>query len=103
MLSSNAFSRFLSDEQLTFSDVCAFWNISPRSTARQFAVQTKNADKAIEMALEQITSGVWTLPGNSQSVSWEDLERLRVLSSRIREFFREEIAVIESRTDERKL
>src|SRR5262245_12657240 len=48
MLSSPAFSKFTRGERLSFSDVCGFWNISPRTTAYQFADRTRAAEGAIE-------------------------------------------------------
>jgi hypothetical protein len=103
MLRSAALSKFVLHQPLTFSDVCGFWNISPRTSANQFADRTGEADAAIQIALAQAeASGRVALPGDTV-VEAEQLRLLRRLSEHIRDAFASELDVIESRRDERRL
>jgi hypothetical protein len=104
MLRSVAFEKYRAGQVLTFSDVCAFWNISPRSTANQLTRRTTQTDTAIALALKQLESGgkeAVVLPGTQDPVEARDLQRLRALSDDIRVQFSKEISVILGRTDER--
>jgi len=104
MMRSTAFSKFVRHEPLTFGDVSGFWNISPRTSANQFADRTREADSAIEVALAQAeeAGGRVSVPGDIV-VEVEQLRRLRDLAEHIRQVFASELEVIEARTDERRL
>lgn len=104
MLRSAALSKFSRGAPLTFSDVSGFWNISPRSSARQFSDRTREADEAIDIALTQAAGdgGRTVLPGDIE-IGEGQLRLLRELANHIREKFAGEIAVINSRFDERRL
>ena len=103
MLTSRALVKFSQGEDLNFSDVCSFWNISPRSTAQQLSVRREEANKAIEVALKQSSHGLLILPGENWEISTEDIESLRKLSDFIEIKFRQDLSVIRSRLDERRL
>jgi hypothetical protein len=102
MLTSRAFAKYSAGELVTFSDVCSFWNISPRSTANQFADRTKAASVAIDVALEESSEQTVQLPGGAD-YQRSDLTMLRQLSEHLMKTFEAEIAVILSRKDERRL
>lgn len=106
MLESTAFDKFIRTEPLTFSDVCGFWNISPRSTAHQLSDQMRAADAAIRAALEEIgrcSTATVSLPGGPDQVEPADIEKLAELSAHIRERFAQDLDIIRSRNDERRL
>ena len=105
MLDSSARAKFGCGEVLTFGDACGFWNISPRSTAAQFQTRGDDAGLAIAVALDATKekNSPLSLPGESSTVSREDLEGLQALSEHLKLRFSREIEVIASRRDERKL
>jgi hypothetical protein len=104
MLRSSALSKFSRGLPLTFSDVSGFWNISPRSNARQYSDRTNEADLAVDIALRKAdqSAGRVVLPGDIE-VGEGQLRTLRELSDHIRDRFAGEIAVISGRADERRL
>ena len=103
MLESTARQKFERHETLTFGDVCAFWNISPRTSANQFADRRKEAAAAIDTALEHAegAGGRVTLPGGGLVDSGQ-LRLLRDLADHIARSFATELQVIEGRRDERR-
>jgi len=101
LLASRALVKFSSSlEDLNFGDVCAFWNISPRSTAQQLAVRREEADKAIEIALLKSKEGPVVVAG--EVTTEDELRRLSALSQYLDTRFRLELDVIKSRRDERR-
>jgi hypothetical protein len=105
MLASPAFEKRGRGETLSFSDVCTFWNISSRTTANQFLKQTQHADKAIQLAADQLGPeevDYLTLPGEQQPITRADVERLRELSMALRIQFAKDIEIILGRADERR-
>jgi hypothetical protein len=103
MLESTARQKFERHETLTFGDVCAFWNISPRTSANQFADRRNEAAAAIDTALEHAegAGGRVTLPGGGLVDSGQ-LRLLRDLADHIARSFATELQVIEGRRDERR-
>ncbi len=104
MLHSTALAKFTRHEPLTFSDVCGFWNISPRTSAYQFADRTHEAETAVDVALAHAgkAGGRVALPGDV-TVEVEELRQLSALTEHIRKTFTSEIEVIQGRRDERRL
>jgi hypothetical protein len=104
MLRSTALAKFTRRETITFSDVSAYWNISPRSSAHQFADRTKAADAAIDLAFRDAEAGGGRtiLPGDIPADIGQ-LRLIRELSAHIRQTFSAEIDVIMSRQHERRL
>jgi hypothetical protein len=103
LLTSTAFRKFSTGETLSFSDVSAFWNISPRTIASQLVVRVQEAEMAVELATAHMTSDGLRLPGEAVVVTQHDLSTLRRLSESISSSFQKELDVIRARTDERRL
>lgn len=105
MLDSTAKAKFDAGQDLSFGDASSFWNISSRTTAAQFKRRTEEATLAISAALKEAAErgGTFTLPGYSLPVRDADIRALEALSEHLAEIFAKEIAVIASRTDERRL
>lgn len=103
LLSSTAITKFsLESDQITFGDLCSFWNISPRSTAHQLAVRSAEVEKAISLAREKCDEQPLILPGGDVVVRPEALDTLDGLNMFLEERFQRDLAVIRGRTDERR-
>ena len=103
LLSSTAITKFPPEaDQITFGDLCSFWNISPRSTAHQLAVRSAEVEKAISLAREKCGEQPLILPEGDVVVRPEDLDTLDELNMFLEERFQRDLAVIRGRTDERR-
>ena len=104
MLNSRALAKHRDGEELTFSDVCSFWNISPRSTANQLVERSVEANIALTEAIQQTQRAGLTLslPNGAGDIDLRVLEQLQDLISYLLERFATELDVIRGRTDERK-
>lgn len=104
LLDSKVNLKFLSNdiENINFFDACAFWNISPRSTAIDFIGKAANIDKIIEIAKEAVGDGEASFTHRGKMIEFSDLEKLTELQLFLRKKFESEINIIMERTDERK-
>ena len=103
LLESAALRKYKTGERLTFGDLAAFWNISARSSANQMNARRAEADHAIVEASALTAAAPLRLPGTAIVVSQRDVEMLRELTSELETSFAEELATINSRSDERRL
>lgn len=104
LFGSRAFDKYRLRQELTFGDLCSFWNISPRSNAQQLNLAVKEAEAAIGAAEELLMSKGGTallLPGTTIQVTKSDLLTARSLQEHFLHIFASELAVIRSRSDER--
>ncbi len=104
LVASRAFDKYRLKQELTFGDLCSFWNISPRSNAQQLNLAVKEAEAAIGAAEELLTSntaGALLLPGTTIHITKNDLFTARSLHKQLLETFALELNVIRSRSDER--
>jgi len=104
LFTSRAFGKYRLKEELTFGDLCSFWNISPRSNANQLNVAVKEAHAAISAADGLLVSKgaeVLVLPGTTIHVTKSDLLTARSLQKHLLEAFASELDVIRRRSDER--
>jgi hypothetical protein len=104
LLASGSLRKFPDErDAISFGDLCAFYDVSPRSTARQLTVKCGVAREAIAAAIALAEKGVKVLPGGEQQVDSATLDRLERLDSFLRNRFQRELDVIRQRTDERRL
>jgi hypothetical protein len=104
LVGARAFDKYRLKQQLTFGDLCSFWNISPRSNAQQLNLAVKEAEAAMSAAEELLTAEptvALLLPGTTVHVTKADLSTARSLQKNLLESFAVELDVIRSRSDER--
>jgi hypothetical protein len=104
LVESRAFQKFRLGEELTFSDLSSFWNVSARSNAYQLNVAIKEADAVLQAAeLYLITKGIDTLapPGKPAPITRSDVAVARSLQNHLKKKFWQELDVIRQRSDER--
>ncbi len=104
LVGARAFDKHRLQQELTFGDLCAFWNISPRSNAQQLNVAVKEAEAAVGAAEELLAaegSAALLLPGTTIQVTKNDLAMVRTLQRHLLEAFEAELDVIRGRSDER--
>jgi hypothetical protein len=104
LVASRAFDKYRLKQELTFGDLCSFWNISPRSNAQQLNLAVKEAEAAIGAAedlLASKTSAALLLPGTTIHITKTDLSTARSLQKHLLEAFSLDLDVIRSRWDER--
>ncbi|HWP60174.1 MAG TPA: hypothetical protein VNL14_19930 [Candidatus Acidoferrales bacterium] len=105
LLTSKAFEKFRNGriEDLTFYDACAFWGISPRSSAIELHNQSGNLSAILEVSRKAVQRDAATLEHGGQVYSIRDLDDLLALHKEMQKKFAKEIEVIMERKDERKV
>jgi len=88
-------------EDLTFYDACAFWRISPRSSAIELEGRISLLLNIIESSRKVIQGKMATFEHGGQPFGSSDLDFLLQVHQRLSEKFQEEMKVIQKRTDER--
>ena len=88
-------------DDLTFHDACAFWGISPRSSAIQLEGRIANFIGIIEAARKAAQEKAVTFEHGGQAYSGNDLDNLLEVHRELLKRFHSEIGVIQKRTDER--
>lgn len=104
LLGSRAVEKYTEgrEDDITFYDACAFWGISPRSSAMNLAARTEHVRAMVETASTSLGGAdEQLLKHGGEVLSRRDLERLETLQDFMQEKFKEELAVISARTDER--
>lgn len=86
---------------LTFYDACAFWGISPRSSAIELEGRLANFGRVIDLAREAIQGKMATFEHRGQAFGAQDLDILLQVHQELLRRFDAEIKVIQKRTDER--
>ena len=103
LLSSKAVEKFRKNrpDDVTFYDACAFWTVSPRSTAIEYNGEIANFLKIIEASRKAALEKNVTFEHRGVAYGITDLEFLLEVHRRLQNKFRAEIDVIVKRTDER--
>jgi len=104
LLESKVLSKYLNEQTdlITFFDACAFWNISPRSTAIELTGKLANIEKIIKLAKDSIGSGEASTTHRGNIITSSDLDSLNNAHNYLKKRFESEINIIRERTDERK-
>ncbi len=87
---------------LTFHDACAFWGISPWSSAIEFQGKTANFACVVEHARKVVENSRATFGHRGQAFDTVDLQLLMRAHHELLNKFLDEIAVIKNRRDERQ-
>jgi hypothetical protein len=92
-------TRRLAD--LTFYDACAFWGISPRSSAIELEGRIANLKRIVESARKVVQEKMATFEHGGYAFGADDLDTLLKVHEELLQRFQHEIKVIQKRTDER--
>jgi len=103
LFASKAWDKFKNKRfvDLTFYDACAFWGISPRSTAIELEGRIANFKKVIESAREAVRKKMATFEHSGHIFGTKDLDILLQIHQDLLKRFQAEIKVIQKRNDER--
>ena len=88
-------------DDITFYDACAFWGISPRSSAIELEGRIANLKNVVESARNVAQEKKVTFEHGGCAYSSHDLDVLLEVHEDLLERFRDQIAVIQKRIDER--
>jgi len=104
VLTGSAWSKFNNGqiEELTFTDVCGFWSINPRSSGEQYRSAIRDLAEAIAVTKKHIediddSNGKVTL-ASKISVSYQDLEQLEILEKELYTRFKDQLDLIKRRS-----
>jgi hypothetical protein len=89
--------------ELTFFDACAFWGISPRSSAIEFEGRIANFKSIVESAQKAVQGKIASFEHGGYTFGSQDLETILKVHEVLLQKFGAEINVIKKRTDERKV
>jgi len=90
------------ENELTFHDACVFWGITPRSSARDLHSRYASVEELIRAASKASAGKHVTLEHGTKGISKDEIDSLQVLNRDLRDRFRQELAIIELRTDDRR-
>jgi hypothetical protein len=91
-------------DDITFYDACAFWGITPMSSAVELQGQLANFSKIVSSAREAIQRDrIGSFTHGGPAFGTEDLDRLLEVSRSLESRFQAELDVIRQRKDERKV
>lgn len=94
-------NKRLSD--ITFYDVCAFWGITPMSSAIELQGQIAKLESIVESARKALQENTATLGHGGPAFGVSDLDDLLEVHRLLLEKFRPDLEVIQQRKDERKV
>ena len=103
LFSSKAFEKYKSKrlDDITFYDACAFWSISPRSSAIEFDGKIANLKKVIDSVRKVIKDNKASFEHSGYTFDANELDSLLQMHEKIMEKFQDEIKIIRKRIDER--
>jgi len=105
LLASKAVEKALNkrSQDLTFYDACAFWGITPMSSAIEFRGQVAKLESIVQSARSALQEEGATFGHGGHAFGAQDLDDLLEVHRLLLEKFRPELEVILDRKDERKL
>lgn len=89
------------ESEITFFDACAFWNISPRSSAVELEGRIADFKGILFAAMEMAGEKEFVLVHGGRPISPEDLRLLEEVHELLLDKFIQELEIIRGRTDER--
>ena len=89
-------------DDITFYDACAFWGVSPMSSAIALEGRLANFEKIVETARTVLRGKTASFGHGGEGFGVDDLKRLMDVHRLLQEKFKVELAVIRQRADERK-
>ena len=103
LFASKVWKKVKSDHigDITFYDACAFWGISPRSSAIELQGRFANFQKVVESAQKVIYGEKATFEHSGNVFGSKELNTLLKIHQELLRKFQDEVNVIKKRTDER--
>lgn len=86
---------------LIFYDACAFWRISPRSSAIELEGRLANLERVVESTFKIVKQKAASFEHGGHTFGRADLQMLLNTHRELQEKFQEELRIIRKRTDER--
>src|SRR3990167_9265459 len=101
LFSSKVMDKFKNNlmTEVTFSDACSFWRISPRSSAIELEVEIANFERILQTAKEVAKNKLVSFEHSGDLFGESDLETLLQVHKRLLQKFQNELSVIQQRTD----
>jgi len=88
-------------EDISFYEACAFWGISPRSTAIELEGSINNLRRILDAARKALSGEDRSLQHGGEPIGDADLDLVKQLDEDLQERYKRELDVIRKRTDER--
>lgn len=103
LFSSKVIEKFKNDqlEEISFSDACTFWGISPRSSAAELRGEISNLEQIVEIAKKSAKDKMVSFEHSGDAFGESDLEILLEAHRQLLQKFKNELMIIQQRTDER--
>lgn len=104
LLSSKAVEKVKNNrvEDVTFYDACAFWGVSPMSSAIELEGRLANFERLVQSARSVLRGKAASFAHGGEGFGVDDLKRLTEVHNLLQEKFSTELAFIRQRGDERK-
>jgi hypothetical protein len=103
LFSSKAIEKYIGQriEEITFYDACAFWGITPRSSAIQLENKIANFNNVIQIALKDSKGKKLTFEHGGRSYSQKEIKLLIDMHELLMKTYKQQIDTIMERKDER--
>ena len=103
LFSSKAIEKYIGQriEEITFYDACAFWSITPRSSAIQFENKIANFNNVIQTALKDAKGKKLTFEHGGRAYSPKEMKLLIGVHELLMKTYKQQIDAIMKRKDER--
>jgi len=88
-------------EDLNFYDACAFWRISPRSSAIELAGRLANFEAVVESVRKLVANKTASFEHGGNTFGRSDIDFLIKVHKELEKKYEEELKIIRKRTDER--
>jgi hypothetical protein len=101
VLTGSAWTKFKNNQidDLTFTEACDVWSISPRSSGEQYKAARRDLAEAISTAKRHLDEGQSEITLASRiSVSAKDLDNLEFLEKRLDTKFKDQLSLISRRS-----
>ncbi|NVL91021.1 MAG: hypothetical protein HWN69_08560 [Desulfobacterales bacterium] len=104
LLSTKALEKYKAKrvDDITFYDACAYWGISPRSSAIQLLGGIANVERVVAAALKDSKGKKLTLEHGGFPYTNDHLKDLLRVSEYLQAKFEKQLEIIKKRTDERR-
>jgi hypothetical protein len=88
-------------DDLTFYDACAFWRISPRSSAIELEGRLANFERVVDSVRRLVGNKTASFEHGGSTFGRTDIDFLTKVHKELQNKFRQEFEIIRKRTDER--
>jgi hypothetical protein len=103
LFSSKSFEKYVGQriEEITFYDACAYWGITPRSSAIQLENRLSNFQNVIKIAMKDAKGKKLTFEHGGRAYSQKELNLLTEVHDFLSKTYKPQIEAIMKRRDER--